>query len=170
VLIDRGRRPVRVTLGQQLFVVAAHGENFPHRNPVADLVIHAAQAFVEDGDLVPGVADDVGDVVGVQPGVDRVGDQPGDRRAVVDLGVLVMAPAQRAHPGARFQAQTGQRGGEAPGPASQVGVAVAVKRAVGQPGDHLTVAGQPLDPVQDGGDGELVVHDLPHDAAGADSG
>ncbi len=67
------------------------------------------EAGVREHHRVLGVVDDVGDVVGMQAGIDGVADRSHPRRAVIDFQMPVAVPGQRAHPVARLDAERLQR-------------------------------------------------------------
>ena len=128
-------------------------------NLVAKLVEHVPQHFVDDHDLVARVAGDVGQVVGMQPQVERVqhGAAAGNRH--VGFEMLVMVPAKRGHAIAVFDAQFLQGHGQPLGPLDHVAIGVAMDRFVGQPGDDLAIVVQLLRAAEHRGNRQLEVHD-----------
>ena len=76
---------------------------------------HLEQRLVDDDHLVLGIVDDVGELVGEQPGVQGVDDRAhrGDRE--IQLQVLALVPQQRGHRVSLADAERGQRAGKATG-------------------------------------------------------
>ena len=94
---------------------------------------------VDDDDLVLGVVDDVGELLGEQPDVEGVQDRAHGRHGQVRLEVALVVPAERPHPVARTHPEPPERRRQLLGPAGHLGER---RRpvAVGLDGDHLAVA------------------------------
>ena len=86
------------------------------------------------------LAQDEGDLLGVEPGVHRVAHRAEAGHGIVRLQVAVIAPGQRGDPLARPDAAGEKRVGEAGGALGDVGIAVAHPRAVGADADDPRAA------------------------------
>ena len=97
--------------------------------------------LVGDQDPVAGVGCDVGEVVGMEPQVERVRDEPADRRPDVRLEVLVVVPGEGGDAVAVDEAElVAQRERELLGAAGEIGVGVGVPALVGQPAERSSCA------------------------------
>jgi hypothetical protein len=84
------------------------------------------KAHVEGKDLVFGVVDDPGDLVGMQPWIDGVQHAAGARDAVVQLQVAIAVPGNGGHAIGHRQALRVQRVGHLASPARDGGPGAAV--------------------------------------------
>ena len=108
------------------------------------------QRLVGDQDAIAGMRRDVGEVVGVEPQVERVRDEAADRSAEVGLQVLVVVPRERRDAVAVDEAElVAQRQRELLGASGEIGVRVGVPALVGQPARDRLVAEQLLAAPQD---------------------
>ncbi len=78
-------------------------------DPVDELRGERPQHLVDDEHPVAGVRGDVRVVVGVEPEVERVGDEAADRRPDVRLEVLVVVPHHRPDAVAVLEPETPER-------------------------------------------------------------
>ncbi len=101
---------------------------------------------------------DVGDVVRVQPQVERVHHGAGARNREVRLQVRMVIPHERAHALAALEPQAPQRSGERAGAPVEVGVAVTVQGLVGEPGDDLRIGEEPPRAREEVGEREREIH------------
>ena len=150
LVLDRavGRRPV------------ADRDDVLEPGALAEVLDERPEHLVRDEHLVARVRRDVGDVVGMEAEVQRVGHHAADRDADVGLQVLVVVPAERPHAVAVLQPElVAERCREPARPWRELGVRVAVPALVGQARDDLPVAEELLAAPQDRGHVELVVHD-----------
>jgi hypothetical protein len=91
---------------------------------LADGLEKRPEARVHDEDLVLGVVDDVGQVLGREADVDGVQHHAHEGRGEVDLHVAVGIPREGAHAVALLERQAGEGGGEPAHPLRVVGVGV----------------------------------------------
>ena len=128
-------------------------------DPVAERLHERPQRLVGDQDAIAGMRRDVGEVVGVEPQVERVGDEAADRSAEVGLQVLVVVPGERRDAVTVDEAElVAERERELLRAAGEVGVGVGVPALVGQPARDRLVAEQLLAAPQDRPHVQLVVH------------
>ena len=95
------------------------------------------QRAVDEDHLVVGVVDDVGELLGEQPDVERVQDTPGARRGEVQLEVAGGVPRERRHPAVIGDAERVEHAAEAPGAVGPVAVG---DRARGRPAVAVTTS------------------------------
>ena len=136
--------------------LADHDVGLDRREVVDDRRERGQQAAVHDDDLVLGVVDDVHQLLGGQPDVQRVHDRAhaGDR--VVGLEVLLVVPAEGSHRIAVPDAQFGQRAGQPARVLLDLAVA-GVPGPIPLPRDTLAAAEHPGAMLQDRGDREREV-------------
>ena len=89
------------------------------------------QHIVHDQEAIPGVVDDVGQFVRMEPEVQRVQDAADDRDPEVGLEVHRVVPHQRGDAIAGAEAEVLQAGREGPRPTVEVAVRAPVRRVVG---------------------------------------
>jgi hypothetical protein len=120
------------------------------------------QRIVDADDLVLGVVGDPGDLLGVQPDVQRVQHRAHARHREVQLEVAPGVPGERPHPVARPHADGAQRVGETGAPLSEVRVRLAV-HALGRPGRDAAAREVRRRPFQQPGEDEgIVLHEAAH--------
>ena len=108
------------------------------------------ERLVGDQDAVARVGRDVGEVVGMEPQVERVRDEAADRGADVGLQVLVVVPGEGGDAVAVDEPElVAQRERELLRAAGEVRVRVGVPALVGQPARDRLVAEQLLAAPQD---------------------
>ena len=129
----RRRRPRRAR-------VVEHDHRLHARDAPGELLDQGQQVGVDEDHPVLGVVDDVGELVGREPGVEGVQHPPAARHAEVGLEVAVVVPRQRGDRGAALDAEVVEGPHELLGPAGEGAVVVAVDGAVGEAGDDLGVA------------------------------
>ena len=123
-----------------------------------DLLDQRQEGYVEEQNLVAGVVDDVGDLLGEEPRIDRVDDRAAARDGVIKLVVAVGVPGERAHAVLMADAKPDQRVGEPARPGRGLRIGVAPNPAFGQPADDLVLAVYGLRMPQDRGDDQGHVH------------
>ena len=107
---------------------------------------------------VAGVARDVAEIVRVEAQVERVQDETGAGDAEVRLQVRVVVPGERGDAVAALEPELLQPDRELARTAGEVGVGVAMERAVGEARDDLLLREVRLGPAQDRRKRQLVVH------------
>ena len=135
-----------------------HHEHPLRRDLGPDLLEQRQQHVVHDHEAVARVVGDIGDVVRMQPEVERVQHAAGAGDAEVALLMRVVVPHHGGHRIAPFETRACQCRGELAGAPVEVAVVVAVQRLVRQAGDDLAVAEQRPGPLQVMGESERVVH------------
>jgi hypothetical protein len=124
--------------------------------PGRDLREQRQHRAVDDDDLVAGVVDDVLELLGEQPQVQRVHHRAHGRDGEVGLEVLLVVPHERADAVALLDTERRQRTGEPGGAGSHLGVRRAPRR-VALPGRHDGVGVDRRAVPEDVGDRELVL-------------
>jgi hypothetical protein len=77
---QRARLPVGIAGGQQRFIVVqapgggADHDDVPERRPVTNLLVQRQERLVDNQNVITGMLGDEGEVVGVQPRVEWVGN------------------------------------------------------------------------------------------------
>ena len=113
ILVARWGEIHRRCIGEQLLVIV-HGDALDGGQLAGDVVDHHQVAYrlegrqqwreqgqhrlVDEDDLVGGMIDDVGELFGEQPHVQRVQDAAGARGGKVQLEVAGAVPSERGHP------------------------------------------------------------------------
>ena len=87
----------------------------------------AEQRAVDEDHLVVGVVDDVGELLGEQPDVQRVQHAPGARRGEVQLEVAGRVPRERRHAAVGGDAEVVEHAAEPAGPRRPVAVVRALQ-------------------------------------------
>jgi hypothetical protein len=141
VLVELGVDPVvRVRTGEQLLIRVLDDEDVLDLRAVLELLEQRQEAAVDDHRAVAGVIGDVGEIVRVQPQVQRVEDEAAARDPEVRLVMLVVVPAQRRNAVAALEAEALQRDGELLRTPHRVAVGRAVEALVREACDDLAVA------------------------------
>jgi hypothetical protein len=178
MLVEPGPGETRIALGDQRFVADEIGKPRPgrhvafvgHHDIALDLRQARAQAFekrnerqVEEQPAVLGMVDDIGQLIGEQPRIERVHDDAHAHEPVPDLGMAVGIPRHRPDHIAGADAEPAGRGaGEHPGTTVEVLIAVAMNRSLDGPRHHLARA-EPGGMVEDGVNEERpVLHQSLH--------
>src|SRR5216117_1738679 len=140
----------------------AHDHDPAHaRDLVADRLEHRPRARVGEDHRVLGMVDDVGEVLGREPEVQRVEDAADERRRPVDLEVAVAVPGQGRHTVALPEAEGREGAGEACRPLGKVRVRVAEERAAGDARGERLLREEPTAPLEEVRQRERVVHHEP---------
>jgi hypothetical protein len=105
------------------------------------------QRAVDEDDLVLGVVDDVVELLGEEPDVERVQDAPAARRREVELEVARGVPGEGAHTGVVGEAELREDAAEAPRALRPLAVRRSLDAVCGRRGD-LLLGKQPLCPVE----------------------
>ena len=122
------------------------------------------QRAVDEDHLVVGVVDDVRELLGEEPDVQRVQHPPGARGGEVQLEVAGRVPGERGHPPVGGDAERVEGAAEAPRALRPVGVGHVLAPGRGRR-HHALVAEVPLRPLEQGGDRERhVLHQPLHGA------
>ena len=152
---EGGAEPVGVAL--------AHHDDVLHRRAlVAHLGQQRRHRGVDDDDLVLAVVNDVGQLLGEEPDVQRVEHRPHRGDGQIGLQVLLVVPGERPHPVRVAHPQAPQRGGQAFGPARHLGEGGAPVTG-GLDGDDLAVAVDLLAVAEDAADEQrAVLHRAEH--------
>ena len=127
-------------------------------NLVRHPLVQRQRRGVDEDHAVFGVIDDVGELRGKEPDVERVTHGPATGNAEVHLKMLVVIPGERADAVTRFDPETGQRRGQLPAASMQIGIGVRVHRAIGLPGVDQLVVEQPARMLDDAVERERVFH------------
>ena len=112
VVVDRGWRsasgtsPLPSSISTRCFTVVERRQQREQQR---------RQRPVDEDHLVLGVVDDVGELLGEQPDVERVQHPPGARRGEVQLEVAGGVPAERGHPAVGGDAEGVEHAAEAAG-------------------------------------------------------
>ena len=180
VLVGDGRPVDRVGRSQQGLVVVHLGAVALERSHVGGAaVVHdhqvpdggerrhqrgqqADQGPVDEDDLVLGVVDDVGDLLGEQADVERVQHPGRARGGEVQLEVAGRVPGEGGHPTVGRDAEGVEHAAQLAGPASPLAVALALEPG-GRGRHHLLAGEQLLGPVEQVGDGQgAILHEPEH--------
>ena len=124
--------------------LAGHDDGLDGLQLVLDGGQQRDQRGVHDDEAVLGVVDDVGQLIGGEPDVERVQDRPHGGDGEVGLEVALVVPGEGADPVPRLDPQAGEGGGQLLGP-----------------GRHLGEGGRAVPALLDGDDGAVAVHLLP---------
>src|SRR5205814_10413698 len=109
-LVELGVAPVvRVGRVEQLFVRALDHEDVLDVETVPELFPERDEALVEDQRLVPAVAGDEVQIVGMEAEIERVQDEAAARDPEVRLEVLMVVPAERRDAVAALEPEPLQR-------------------------------------------------------------
>ena len=120
-------------LGSQQFVVvqgrteqgrvdrAAHDDVFDRRQLIADPSKQRSDRGVNDDHLVPSVVDDIGELLGKEPNVQRVKHRSHTRNRQVGLHVRLVVPHKGANSISVTDSQTGKCGGQLISPIGNFG-------------------------------------------------
>ena len=114
--------------------------------------------LVHDGDFVPRIGGDVGEIVGVQAQVQRVQHEPRCRRAEVHLEVPVVIPREGRDAVALLCTEPAQRGPELSRASQAIAVGVPEQRAVSAPTHDFSPAMQTLGMAQQSGQRQGRIH------------
>ncbi len=142
VLLDQGletERAVQADAGH-VALVGHHDHRLDALHVGAPFDDGRQEGKVGEEDLILGVADDVAELVGEQPRVQRVAHRADPHDRVPGLHVAAGVPGQRRDPVAGLHAQPLERVGESLGPRADVGVGGADDRSFDRTGDDLTPA------------------------------
>ena len=132
---------VGIRAGEQLLVGVLDDEDVLDPRALAELLEQRHEAAVDDHRAVAGVVGDVGEIVRVQPEVERVQHEARARDPEVGLEVRVVVPRERGDAVASLETELVQRDRELPRPPAEVGVRVAVERPVGEAARRSPAAG-----------------------------
>jgi hypothetical protein len=101
------------------------------------------EADIDEQHLIPGVIDDVGDVVRMQPRIDGVADRLHPRGGVVNLQMAIAVPGEGADPVLRADAQPLHHPHQPPGAGFDIPPRIAVGGVFMRAGNDL---GRPMMP------------------------
>jgi hypothetical protein len=140
-----------------------HHDHVPDRvERAGQLPERAEQRAVDEHHVVLGVVDDERQLLREQPDVQRVQDPAGARGGPVEREVVGGVPGERADPGVGGHVERVQHATDPAGAVGPLRDRGAHAAGDGAP-DQFLVAVQPLEPVEDGGQGERVVlHQTSH--------
>ena len=144
----------------QVIVIADHDDA-----TVADARSHGLERgpehLVDDDDRVVCVIDDVAELVGMQPDVQRVEDGARRGDTVVGLQVRHVIPAEGGHAITAADAERAQRGRQAAGVAEALAVGGPADAPVGAPADNRLVRKQRCRAPQERRNRQLRIHHQP---------
>ena len=124
---------------QRIYVAIADDDEGLHRRELRrDRREEKDQRSVDEDDAVLCVIDDVGDLLGEEPQVERVQDRAHSRNGEVRLLVRLVVPREGRHTVARTYAQSSQRGSDTLGPLTDLGERRGVGAITG-PGENLAL-------------------------------
>ena len=125
---------------------------------VAELLKQRQQHVIDDEKAVVRMIDDEGQLLRMQPQIERVYHAAGGRYAEIGFQVHVVVPAQSANTVSRSQPCTMQRFRQRLDAAVKIQIRVTVQAAVRQAGNDLNRRVSFWDPLQDGLQGKGVIH------------
>ena len=142
-------------------LLVAHDHEGPDGgDPVGHRLHGGDEVLVHEQHRVLRVVDDIRELVGEEPDVDRVEDGPHARHGEIRLEVPVAVPPEGAHPFASLHTEARERVGQLRHADVVLGVVVTVDPPE-IPGHHLLLAEQLAVPFEYRGKGERVRHRRP---------
>ena len=136
-----------------------HDHEVLHRLELAPYGLHQGQEVgVKEEDLVLGVVQDVGDLLGGEAGVGGVEHRPHAGDGEVGLEVAEVVEAQGGHPVPHAHPEGPKPPHEPPGPLVDLGVGGAVDLPGVEAGDHLLPTEKRRRPLQKVPEVQLLVH------------
>ena len=167
VFVQQVRKRLGLARGQQRVVVERAGgccailrdhDDMLERRTCGEFLECGPEHVVHDGDAVACIAGDEGEIIRVEPKVQRVEHQARRGRAEVCFEVPVMVPGERGDAIAGPHAKSAERCRQSPCLLEALAIGVPVQRSIGTPADDLARRVQALGVAQEGGERQRRVH------------